>query len=566
METVNAPMMKKGGFNMLFMLILFGMIPLVISAFVMTLASGTKMKNEVQDSTVTELEIANRQFNAMATDWYNKYGEDYFTKEDKDYSYVDSYQDMGVEFTVFLGDTRMMTSLKDSSGKRIEGTQASEGVISACLKGGAHYQSDGVSINNKSYYVDYLPLKDADGNIVGMTFAGKTNANVTKSVFAAVFSLVIIAVIAVIIFAALIVVLALKVRAPLVELADALNAFAAGNLSMDITTTSIVTENKNMITSLKYMQYNIQNLIAGIQQEAGNLASGVVTVEKLSDESANSTGQISNAMNELSNGAMSMAENVNDISAQMIDMGEMVQEIQDNVSGLTDNAQKMNDVSGEASDYMEKVMASSTETVSAVDQINDQILRTNDSINKINSAIDLIIEIASQTNLLALNATIEAARAGEAGRGFAVVADNISNLSEQSNASAAQIREIAEEILRNSSASVSLASRIKNTIEEEQGVIQETREKFDLLNASIGESVEEINMIGEKTHALEGIKDNLVANVSDLSAISEENAANNEEVLASVETISMSIDEIADHMTNMNQMSQNLEDSVAHFS
>jgi methyl-accepting chemotaxis protein len=271
-------------------------------------------------------------------------------------------------------------------------------------------------------------------------------------------------------------------------------------------------------------------------------------------------------MNELASGASSMAENVNEINDQMIEMGSKVGEIEENVEGLNNNARKMNEVSRDAAKHMAEVMRSSESTVSAVEKINEQILLTNDSISKINNAIDLIIEIASQTNLLALNATIEAARAGEAGRGFAVVADNISNLSEQSNESAATIREIATEILQNSNASVDLADKIKHTIENEQNVIKETQKRFDQLNESINESVTEIGIINDKTADLEAIKEVLVNHVTDLSAISEQNAANNEEVNASVENISQSMNDIVNRMQAMNQMSQNLENSVAHFS
>ena len=566
MEERMGPTMKRGGFTMLKMLILFGLIPLIVTATLLMIAAGTTIKNEVEEMTVNKIQAANKQLNMYVTDWYNAEGEEAFTKEDKEYDYVDNFQDDKIEMTVFIGDTRAMTSIKDENGKRIEGTKAADTVIAECLKGGHHFQTDGVEINGQSYYVDYLPIKDASGTIVGMTFTGESDESMYKTSNQAVRTMVIVSCVFIVIFAVLIILIAQIVRRPMVELAQEMEVFAAGNLSSDILVKSIVTENQNMIASLKYMQFSLQNIVAEIQGQADSLNEDIHVVEKLSENSADSTNQITSAMSELASGASSMAENVSEINDQMIEMGNMVAEIEENVNGLTDNADKMNEVSRDAASHMAEVMRSSESTVTAVEQINEQILLTNDSISKINNAIDLIIEIASQTNLLALNATIEAARAGEAGRGFAVVADNISNLSEQSNESAATIRDIATEILQNSNASVNLADKIKHTIEKEQNVIVETQKRFDQLNDSIRESVSEIEIISEKTKDLDSIKQSLVSHVTDLSAISEENAANNEEVNASVENISQSMNEIVDKMVTMNSMSQGLEGSISHFS
>lgn len=557
--------MKYGGITMMKILILFGLLPLIVTSILLVAVGSKKISSEVKGAIASKLTASNIQFNRYCTDWYNDEGEEGFVGENKDYLYIDSLKDEHIDFTVFIGDTRALTSIKDDSGKRIEGTKANDKVISECLKGGKHFTADGVEINGIPYYVDYLPLKDNEGNIVGMTFVGETDINVKRATKSASRVMLLISLIFTIIFAALVVYFARMIRKPLVQLSAEMDTLASGDLSSDIGINSIVTENMNMISSLRAMQDSLKNMVLEIKGEADSLDNDIKFVEKMSEHSADSTNQITSAMNELASGATSMAQNVNDINDQMNVMGDKVGEIENNVDSLNENARQMNIISRDAADYMSEVMKNSQSTVQAVEQINEQILLTNDSISKINNAIELIIEIANETNLLALNATIEAARAGETGRGFAVVADSISNLSEQSNESAATIRNIATEILQNSNESVELADKIKHTINNEQNVIIETQKRFEQLNISINKSVSDIGDINEKTKDLEAIKDVLVGHVTDLSAISEQNAANNEEVNASVENISQSMNDIVSRMIAMNNMSQNLEGSVSHF-
>lgn len=65
--------------------------------------------------------------------------------------------------------------------------------------------------------------------------------------------------------------------------------------------------------------------------------------------------------------------------------------------------------------------------------------RLADDVSGIGDVIGLIGDVAEQTNLLALNATIEAARAGDAGKGFAVVAAEVKQLASRTAAATADI-------------------------------------------------------------------------------------------------------------------------------
>ncbi len=560
-------MKKKKGIDMLKMLLMFGVVPTLLVTIILSVVATTTTSNEVGLLTKEKLAVANLAFNDYMVKLISDEGDGMLTGEVKDYSYIDGFKNEKLELTLFGGptkDTRMLTSLLDASGSRIEGTQAASEIANAVLNGGQHYTAENVVIAGRKYFVDYLPLK-IDGQAVGMTFVGESMENVDEVEQETVMKLLIIALVVLLVVIVVIVLIAIKVRRSSVEIADSLKLISTGDLSTEVTATSGIYENKLMIESMKTMQSTLSNTVTGIRGNSTALSDDVNEVEGLSKQSADSAGQISQAVDDLAQGAMSMAESVENVNGKIMDMGNKVVEITDNVELLNDNAEKMRSVSQNASSSMELVLNSSNGTVESVDNINKQILLTNDSINKINDAINLIISIANQTQLLSLNASIEAARAGEAGRGFAVVATNISELSEQSNEGASTIRQIAEEILKNSEDSVKLSEAIKTAISEEQEAILDAQSKFVDLETAIGDSVDQIRAIGEKADDLSNIKTSIISDVQDLSAISEENAASTEEVTASVQSIAANVSMIAERMKAMGGVSSDLSEDVSFF-
>ena len=303
-----------------------------------------------------------------------------------------------------------------------------------------------------------------------------------------------------------------------------------------------------------------------VKNATGVIGENVHSINSLSEDTQTAANHISSAVEELAQGAQSMAESVQDVNIKVSDMGDRVADIENNVRRLSDSADEMHQINRDASDSMGQVLTSFKDTIEAVNSITEQILRTNDSIEKVNEAVELIISIASQTKLLSLNASIEAARAGESGRGFAVVAKSIGELSLKSNEGATSIQQIAKEVLINSEESVKLAKNIRDVIEESQMDIEKTSKEFEALNLAIEANLQVIGEVRENTRKLSAIKESIVSNVSDLSAISEENAASSEEVSASIESVSENVTEINNQMSQMEALSAHLSDTVSFFS
>ena len=552
--------MKKKSFNMNVMLLLFSMIPLVVGVIVMTIVAIILLNKNLEAKVEDQLLVAAQGLKEY-TEYDLKAGAEEITY---DAVYIDSLKPYDVDLTVFQGDTRLCTSVLNDQGKRNEGTQAAEGIWPK-VSSGQTFIDNNTKVAGKDFYVVYLPLKDASGKIIGMSFAGTPRADVVEARNTIILVSIICALILIAIFVVLVILIARRVSNPLKETADNLDTIAKGDFTAISETESAIAETDSLIQSYRILRENISNMLGGISGSAKDLASRVNEVTELAEQSNSSADQVSAAVGELADGASSMANNVQNINEQVMEMGGLINDVVESVDLLSNSSQTMQQANNEAYGYITNLEKSSVTTKDAVAGIKSQVVNTNEAITRITSAVGMITDIASQTNLLALNASIEAARAGEMGKGFAVVAESIGNLANQSAESTAEIRAIIDELTKQSEQSVLASETVEQAIDEEQTILSETKKRFDVLNEEINNSVEDIRGISSKTESLENIKATIVENVSDLSAISEENAASTQEVTASMENIANNIRTISENSEGMNGISNSLVSAVGEF-
>lgn len=552
---------KKNKLNLLSALLLIGSIPMFVSILVMTIYAGTNLKKELIDGVYAKLQTC-----AISVEQYFYYDikENILCRDETSYNFIDSMEVASIELTLFEEDTRYITSIRNEDGSRNEGTKANAAIWET-VKAGNDYKGDRVYIGGEEYFVYYTPVYDPEGNIWGMAFAGEKETIVTDAVSSMYINLIVRAALVVIVFIAIIVVVAIAIRKPIVKISDTIETVSNGDMTVNINTKSLLYETNLLIGAAQKLKNNLTQTVRSVNNTATDLGDVVKHVDTLSESSSLSATHISVAVDELATSAVSLAENVQDVNAKVVDIGNDITKIKADTDILDKTSNQMKEANEQASASIGTVLVSSDKSMKAVDQISKQIQDTNESISKIEEATALILEITSQTNLLSLNASIEAARAGEAGKGFAVVAAEIKKLSEQSAEGAEIIKDITNEILKKSKVSVDLAHEVNDIMKQEQSDIVETQKSFELLSESIEKNIIIAGNIKEKTLQLDALKEAIISNISDLSAISEENAASNEEVTASIAGISESIKDIAGQSTNMEQMSESLLNLMKYF-
>lgn len=550
---------KQSGLSLFATLIASSLLPLVLSIVIISVASLSITKSNLENAAKDTLYVV---ANNLAS--YCKENEITAINASDYYDYLDSLKEQNIEMAIIIEGAPCATSIKNENDYRVREISFKKDILAdtASLMDG--YYEENVMIDGKAYYAFCMPI-EVNREIIGVAFAGQLAEHVTGAVSSIVVTFVVVALCLVVGFAIVTLFLSRILLKSFKAVGQNVNALAKGDLSKQKEHRSFVKEMNTLLSETGLMQENLSDTIGKVKTVSDGLVLNVAQVTQLSDSSAGRAKQITSSMEELATSTMAMAENVQDINMQMLEIGNCVNDISENVEHLHNSSENILQTNDEAKVNMDTIMANSRESVSAVNDIAEQIHQTNDSIAEIDQAVELILSISEQTNLLSLNASIEAARAGEAGRGFAVVAEEIRRLSEQSAEGAEMIKNLAQTITEKSRKSVGLAERVHTLILQEQKNVAITQSKYEELSNDIAQSVVEIRSIAEKTENLTDYKEKVIENVQSLSAISEENAASNQEVNANISEILSEVQVVNENCEKMNVMARDLEESVSYF-
>ena len=540
-------------------LLLIGFIPMLVAIIILSIVSVTKIERNIKESLVNELGTA-------ATGLALYYTDDIVSNSEVAYEhdYVDSLLEQGIELTLFVGDTRYVTSIKNANGERNEGTKADPDIYKQ-VTAGNDYTAENVTIGDGKYCVYYTPIKNADGEVVAMAFAGKLEAALKREIRMAVLSSVIIAVCMIVFVTVILVVVANGIRKPIAEVVEVVEQIANGQLNVDTGMQSRIKEIETLIYAAGTLQSSMGDIISNVMGDVSGLDSNMNMITNEVDSCNQVAEGISLAVEELAKGTIDMAESVQKTAASMQEIGDNIVEITQLATDASMAAETVRNESNMAKAQLQDLLRANSQTIGITNDVVSGINESAQAVQNIRQAADVIAQIASQTSLLALNASIEAARAGEAGRGFAVVASEISNLATQSEASTQEIQAVVSEIMHSSENNIALANKIKSAVDNEGTVLGQVSNSFEVVDRKVIETADAIGAITDKSVELNSSKEIVLDEINTLSAISEEDAASCQETNANMEEFAANIENISQRATDTKDTSNQLRDRVSYF-
>jgi methyl-accepting chemotaxis protein len=420
---------------------------------------------------------------------------------------------------------------------------------------------------------------------------------------------------------ALTIILSKNIAVPVERIQAAADLMSMGDLTVAIPSIETGDEIEALNESVRRMTENLASLVREVQGTAEQVAGSSSQLSAAAGESAQAVDQIAATVQQMANAAEQESSSANETAAaseqimasvNQVASGAETQMMQvKNTSELVDRmTEELSKVTGflkELQKDMEITVKSAEEgnaSVQEVEYIMNQIRQASaevesaakgldESSRQIGQVVQVISDIADQTNLLALNAAIEAARAGEQGRGFAVVAEEVRKLAEGSLEETKTISKLIERTVADTGRVAKAIVASGELIEKSVPVVSAATASLEVLRknaqnnlavagstATLGEALmNDTIQVNQGMSQVVAVSDENAAaaqqmaagmaevqkSVENIAAISEENAASIEEVSASSEEVNASIREIHAASELMADMAHKMMNDVAKF-
>lgn len=476
--------------------------------------------------------------------------------------------DDGTVVTFFYGADRIMTSAKDSEGRRLLDTPAGDKIVSEVLEGGNEYFSSSVYIDGTVYYGYYIPVyQDSDSSPIGMVFAGQIKEKVDSTINSLINNILVVVFVIAAAGLILAVFVALSVTGAINRGVNVLKELASGNLSAEVprSITRRRDEAGELAKAVVDLKNSLTDIISRLKTNSDSLLNASEILNNMAARTMDTLGVFESAISDMTVGANRQAEEMNSAGNSVSVMSSVIGTTTDEIAALNENSESMLRNSDTAAVNLKNLLDVNSKVRDSIDMIGESTAQTDSSINEISAAAKMVSKIAEQTSILSINANIEAARAGKYGQGFAVVASQVRTLAMESTKCGRQIQELVERLTTDSKLTMKTMKETKQIITDQSVSMEHTADAVSEVIGGIHSSADSIRIIEKHTAQLENVRGDIVKIVDDLTAIAGTTADLSNRTSRETEEMSSGFSQIGHSATDLKRIADELSQCVNEF-
>ncbi len=417
-----------------------------------------------------------------------------------------------------------------------------------------------------TFFSAAVPIYDSGNNITGVVGADisldaveNIQRNLLILIFVTVFCSLILSVI-------LAMVMSMRISKPISQLVSALTDINRN--SGDLTqTVNIQTHDEIQVLAYETntLLANIRDIVTKIRSTSISINNNTHEINKSIDNASQSSDVITSAIEKITEGSGRQLQDVYESGQKLQNLSDIMIVLTSNSEEIKSSSRKAESLVVDCSSVMYNLKSQAEDSAVVLSSASRTAETLEINSREIANIIEVITAISEQTNLLALNAAIEAARAGEQGKGFAVVADEIRKLAESTTMATKDISRYIDDISKQSKDTSSVMQGIVEAMTTQSSSIAHAAESISKINSAIlliSSRIEEINKEITKTYDNEQA---IVLLNNGIQKASELMTSSTQEVNASQEEQTSTIETIMYKLQDLNGMTEELKNAVNRF-
>ena len=308
---------------------------------------------------------------------------------------------------------------------------------------------------------------------------------------------------------------------------------------------------------------DIRKLFKSSIQTSVEISEEIDQLNKKIQDLFKTTEEINSAVSEVADGAEEQSINLEKTSIEVDKISNFVIKTFNNTEKVAESSKRAVEIADSGDQSIKQLIERSNQNKEIINDTKDEMNKLQLNFKEMTEITKAIEKVSNQTALLALNASIEAARAGDAGRGFGVLAREIRDFSLDVDELVNNIENVMENVEKQIDSTVKKMDKNVEIINIQDEKTENIGSKISNLHEIVSDNYKKVIELKDDTKEVTEIIDETQNSFKTILAISQQTAANSQEVSASIENQQNMLSEIESQVSYVDDTSVKLRDFFA---